>query len=275
MAGAITVHQTKTYRHRGSPMPHLFANPSRLIAVAPGGQGKTTALVSLMLDKQFFRGAFSRIYIFSPSCGEGLDPVWDPVKKYIREDLGVDTEKEPCWFTEWDESHVKKLAAEHAKIAGHCKENGQDPYQALFVIDDWAESRSVMRMHDKSIICSLFLRGRHQSISTWISSQCYKLLDPVIRKNATAILLWRCRAYPEIQAFTEECGGLNRHGPKLIDEIYHLAVNDAPHSFLYVNLMEKPQNMFWIRFDGGRVRLEDLDEEAPGKIPTTDKSAAR
>jgi hypothetical protein len=117
-------------------MPHLFANPSRLIAVAPGGQGKTTALVSLMLDKQFFRGAFSRIYIFSPSCGEGLDPVWDPVKKYIREDLGVDTEKEPCWLTEWDENHVKKLAAEHAKIAGHCKANGQDPYQALFIIDD-------------------------------------------------------------------------------------------------------------------------------------------
>ena len=52
-------------------------------------------------------------------------------------------------------------------------------------------------------------------------------------------------------------------------------MNDAPHRFLYVNLMEKPQNMFWIRFDGGRVRLEDLGEEAPGKIPTTDKAAAR
>lgn len=273
MDAAIKVHNTKSYRHRGSPLPHLFANPSRLCAVAPGGQGKTTALVSLILDKCFFRGCFARIYIFSPSCGDGLDPVWDPVKKYIQEDLGVDTDKEPCWFTDWDEAHVKGLVAQHAKIAAHCKENGHDPYQALFVIDDHAESRSVMRMHDKSIICSLFLRGRHQSISTWISCQCYKLLDPVIRKNATAMLLWRCRAYPEIQAFTEELGGLTPHGPKLIEEIYHKAVDSAPHSFLYVNLMEKPSHMFWVRFDGGRFRLEDLSAESPrGKDSPRGKS---
>ena len=48
-------------------------------------------LVSLLLD--MYRGAFARIYVFSPSVD--IDAAWRPVKEYIEKDLGVDEKKKP------------------------------------------------------------------------------------------------------------------------------------------------------------------------------------
>ena len=48
--------------------------------------GKT----SLILEQ--CRGVFKRIYIFSPSIG--IDDSWIPVKKYIEQDLALNTERE-------------------------------------------------------------------------------------------------------------------------------------------------------------------------------------
>ena len=56
----------------------------------PRKSGKTVALISLILEQ--YRGVFDRIYIFSPSIA--VDDGWIPVKKYIEQDLGVNTEQE-------------------------------------------------------------------------------------------------------------------------------------------------------------------------------------
>jgi len=42
------------------------------------------------------KSPFSRVYIWSPSVS--ADPAWRPVKKYIREELGVDEDKEQFCF---------------------------------------------------------------------------------------------------------------------------------------------------------------------------------
>ena len=44
------------------------------------------------------------MFIWSPS--KNLDSILSPVKKHIREGLKVDTDKEPCW---WDEFNVEDL----------------------------------------------------------------------------------------------------------------------------------------------------------------------
>ena len=56
----------------------------------------------MILD--IYRGALERIFLWSPSVN--LDSIWLPVKKYIKEGLKVDTDKEPCW---WDEFNVEDL----------------------------------------------------------------------------------------------------------------------------------------------------------------------
>ena len=69
--------------------------PCTGIFLGPSKSGKTVALISLILEQ--YRGVFERIYIFSPSVS--IDDGWIPVKKYIEEDLGVNTEREQTY---WD-----------------------------------------------------------------------------------------------------------------------------------------------------------------------------
>ena len=52
-----------------------------------------------------YRGVFEKIYIFSPSIN--IDDGWIPVKKYIEEDLGVNTEREQAYYDEWDEAALR------------------------------------------------------------------------------------------------------------------------------------------------------------------------
>ena len=65
--------------------------PSSFLAVAGSGQGKTTAILAL-LDKTFYRGCFSRIYVFSGSIledGRLLDKSWQPLLDYCTKELGI------------------------------------------------------------------------------------------------------------------------------------------------------------------------------------------
>ena len=50
--------------------------PTRAMIVSPSGSAKSTLLVSMILD--IYRGAFERIFIWSPSVN--LDSVWFPFK---------------------------------------------------------------------------------------------------------------------------------------------------------------------------------------------------
>ena len=79
--------------------------PCTGIFLGPSKSGKTVALISLILEQ--YRGVFERIYIFSPSVN--IDDGWIPVKKYIEEDLGVNTEREQTYWDEWDEAALRRI----------------------------------------------------------------------------------------------------------------------------------------------------------------------
>ncbi len=87
----VQPHPTTEYTTGAASHPILPPTPLRGIILAPSGGGKTVLLVSLLLD--MYRGAFARIYVFSPSVD--IDAAWRPVKDYIEKDLGVDEKKEP------------------------------------------------------------------------------------------------------------------------------------------------------------------------------------
>ena len=57
--------------------------PMRAMIVAPSGSGKTVLLQNMILN--IYKDCFERIYIFSPSID--IDNTWQPVKKYIRDDI--------------------------------------------------------------------------------------------------------------------------------------------------------------------------------------------
>ena len=113
----VLPHPTPEYSTGAASDPLLPPTPIRGIILAPSGGGKTVLLVSLLLD--MYRGAFARIYVFSPSVD--IDAAWRPVKDYVKKELGVDEDKEPCFFNSWDPTALQEILDTQGKMVEYKK----------------------------------------------------------------------------------------------------------------------------------------------------------
>ena len=117
-------------------------------------------------------------------------------------------------------------------------------YYTLIIIDDFSDDPSFSR-HSK-LLHSLYTRGRHNSISTIVSTQKFAAVGQIIRVNATFLCVYRC--------FLDEIAGTV--GRKELLEMYNLGTKE-PYSFLYINLFSpKINDMFYINFN---QKLQILD----------------
>ena len=72
--------------------------PLRALTLGPSSGGKTTMITRLVVDRQFYGGAFSKIYWFSPSAS--VDDGLDPLRKYV---AGIqDQEEDPTFHDDFD-----------------------------------------------------------------------------------------------------------------------------------------------------------------------------
>ena len=83
----------------------------------PSGSGKSVLLVSLILD--IYRDVFSRVFVFSPSVNH--DSIWLPVKKYVKDELKANEEKEQCFFEEYKTEDLMKIIDTQTKITKYLK----------------------------------------------------------------------------------------------------------------------------------------------------------
>ena len=84
-------------------------------------------------------------------------------------------------------------------------------------------------------------------ISTITSTQVYKQIPPIVRKNMTHLFIYRLRNYGDLGSIVEELSAI--YDKKTLLQIYHEAVSED-YSFLYVNVMSKDKRkMFMERFD--------------------------
>ena len=88
-----------------------------------------------------------------------------------------------------------------------------------------------------------FLRLRHQYISCAILSQRWRLLDPTVRVNITAILVWRLRDVDELDQVIRSLGA--KYGYKQTYAIYKKCTEE-PYSFMYYDALK---NLFYCRFE--------------------------
>ena len=82
------------YEFKQSKYANVPKVPFRALIFGPSGSGKSVLLVSLILD--IYRNVFQRVYVFSPSVNH--DSIWLPVKKYVKDELNVNEEKETCFL---------------------------------------------------------------------------------------------------------------------------------------------------------------------------------
>ena len=241
LAPKITPIQLKEYNCKQSKYSDVAPKlPMRSMLVGPSGGGKTVLLTNMILD--IYRDCFSRVYIWSPSIN--VDSTWKPVKDYIRDHIKPN-DREKCYFDSYEPSELEQVIKTQQKVIDYQKEQKhKDLYQILIVIDDFADDTNFTRK--SQLLHQLYIRGRHYMISTITSTQVYKQISPIVRKNMTHLFIYRLRNYGDLESIVEELSAV--YDKKTLLQIYHEAI-DEPYSFLYVNLMQKDKRkMFMTRF---------------------------
>ena len=178
---------TTEYTSKQASDPVVPLVPCTGIFLGPSKSGKTVALISLILEQ--YCGVFERIYIFSPSVN--IDDGWIPVKKYIEDNLGVNTERGQTYWDEWDEAALRRIIQQQRKITEASKKlEMKKLYQVLVVIDDFADTPQLHKPH--GALDTLFIRGRRMLISA------------AVRVNMQFLCCWRLRTQHELDAVVEE-----------------------------------------------------------------------
>jgi GTPase SAR1 family protein len=234
------------YRSDQPRHEHLPSVPLRMVIAGPSGCGKTLLIVSCITDlykRRDGKSVFKRIYVFSPSVH--ADPAWLPVKKFVRETLKVPEAEEWAW-DHYNPEAMQGIIDLQRRVTHAAKERKvRKLFNVLIVVDDFADNPAFSRRD--ALLHSLFTRGRHAFISTIVATQKFRALSPIIRVNATALIVFRLRSEQELQAIVEEISAVY---PK--DVIIRLLrhATEEPYSFLYVDLAAKtPERMFWLRFE--------------------------
>ena len=152
-------------------------------------------------------------------------------------------------------------------------------HSVLFVVDDFADQPRVVHTNKGgpdggSWLISLFVRGRHAGLSCAVSTKMSKLLGPVIRTQATFMLIWRLRNAKEL--FENVLYELSALYPiKVLQQMYEIATSEK-YGFLYVNLQPRSglkEDMFWKGFQARlvpRVPIGNAAEPPTSTSPVKD-----
>ena len=234
----IKVKEFEVKQSKYDQVPQL---PLRSMVVGPSGSGKTILLQNMILD--IYRGCFSRIYVWSPSID--IDFTWKPVIEYIQREIKPDRD-EKYLFDSYDPKELQHVIETQYKVIDYMKQqNYKTLYQILIIVDDFADSPDFTR--NSKLLHQLYIRGRHFAISTITSTQVFKAISPVIRKNITSLMLYRLSNYSDLEAFLEELSAV--YNKKALLELYKKAT-DEPYGFLYVNLTARDRkDMFYRSFN--------------------------
>ena len=230
-------------------------NPCRCIVLGGSGAGKDVLLTSWFTD--MMRGAYEKIFWFSPSCD--IDHQLVPLKKYVRDHLNWNERKDGPWcFKDWDESTLRGIMDQQKEEIEELKQNPRThtlPGIAV-VVNDFADRPDVTHRNDNPI-ATCFVRARHWGQSTYILSQHITSVAVTCRVNATFLIVMKLNNMQDIKILCEEWGAL-AGGPDNLRKIYEYAINDQPYSFLTVNVRAEPRKVFMLRFER-YLNIEDVE----------------
>jgi hypothetical protein len=199
-------------------MSHKPELPLRGIVLGSGGSGKTHQLREILLRE--YRNRFDYLYVFSASVD--VDELWDPVKKYAQRLDGSG------FYAEYDPEQLEEIIeAQKARYDRKTKR----PALCL-VCDDFIDDP---RYRTNKELNSTFVRLRHFNVSTLLATQKYRVLNPLLRLNASFLLLTRLRSKMDYKAVEEELSAVLE--PERLKAAYDLCVKDAKHGMLLINLM--------------------------------------
>lgn len=202
--------------------PHLPQPPALLLIVGSVKQGKSNLLVNLLCSPQMFKDKFDIVKIISNTLN--ADPKGKLMNKYFDcEDHYTDE-----MITDIIESQKKYEDFERPSIA--------------LVLDDILTKD----FKKNNAVSFLATRFRHYGISLLaFTTQSFRAVSGLIRNNATDVIIMKQQNQKELFKIEEEFGDMF---PNIFMELYKKAIEDAPYSFLYLDLQTNPATAF-VRFE--------------------------
>ena len=117
------------------------------------------------------------------------------------------TDEEPICFQEYEPEALENRIDTQHKIITYMKKQGRKQlYQIIIIIDDFADHEEFCK-HSK-LLNQLYIRGRHNMISTITSTQKFRAIGNIIRINITELYVFRLRNTNDLEAFLEEVSAL-------------------------------------------------------------------
>ena len=181
--GKIKLFPTAEYSSKQPSDPVVPLVPCTGIFLGPSKSGKTVAL-SMILE-QYLR---ENLYLQSFDW----DRRWlDPRQEVHRGGPGGEY-RTRAHYDEWDEAALRDIIQRQRKITETSKKlEMKKLYQVLIICDDFVDSPQLHKPH--GALDTLFIRGRHLQISTWVSSQKLRLISAAVRVNMQFLCCWRLR----------------------------------------------------------------------------------
>jgi hypothetical protein len=256
-----------------SRFEHLHT-PFRCLCVGKSGSGKSAACYNAIVN--FYRGCFSKIFIVSRSAN--LDHTFIMLREWAEKHLGQDNKQERFVFTSLAESSedLMRIFLEHEKLVAKEKhqrkaDKSKAPLSAVCWILDDVTDESALRDRE-GFLPRLFTTSRHSGQSIWLSCHQLVAVSPLLRKNASMLIIFKIASAIEMQKLAEEFSWLvGRHE---FQEMYDLAAGKRapPFSFLTIMTLEQdPAKMFYARLD---QRLFVEEEDAADAADASDAAEA-
>lgn len=210
--------------------------PMRGILLAPSNSGKTYLLIKMILE--YYKNCFERIYIFSQSIN--LDNQWEIIKKKYPE-----KNNEKLYFDDYKDDYLNEIIKTQEKVIEYQnKHDDKTRFNILIIIDDFADDPKVSR--NSKQLHGLFTRGRHQFISSIVSTQKFYALAPIIRLNVSFLIIFKLKNKKDLDAVIEETSALLNKNQLI--KIYNDCTNEK-YNFLYINYANELANMFFHNFN--------------------------
>jgi len=249
--------------YRQSRFDHLPTVPFRVIAAGRSGSGKTSALFSAVTDH--YRAVFSRIVIVSRTAK--LDHSFIQLREWAEKHLKQDDKEKKFVFTHMDEGALMDIFNEQSQQVAKEKiqrkaDKSREPLSSmLWVVDDLSDSPS-LRQRNESVLNRIYTTGRHNGSSIWLNIHALSAAGPLLRKNASCLIIFRISNSKEMEMLETEYAHLVG-GREVFREIYQAAVGKGAPAFSFLTILPHEQDeskMFLARFDK-RLVVESSDDD--------------
>lgn len=224
-------------KHNKKPefdLPNVFPSSAfSFLVTAPTRSGKSVAIVNLLYHSNLnFKKQFPPGNIFYISPTVQLD---DTLKAVMNDDDIVKMD---------DFESLENLDTILSEIIKEQKETPEDDREnVLIILDDCIDY-----LKKSKVLANLGTKNRHYRISLIITTQSFRAVNQVLRKNVTCHLFYKMYNKKELDAINEEILSGFEDGLK-----YYKIATEKPFSFLYANcrdmkLYERFENLLWSKY---------------------------